>query len=100
MESLIPGIALVVLAIGMVASATDRRSKAVDRRLQRLERKVDLLLEHHRVEDPADPVGNAAFKEIDELLAQGKTIHAIKVYRELTGAGLAEAKEAVERRMR
>ncbi|TXC96682.1 ribosomal protein L7/L12 [Streptomyces sp. ISID311] len=96
MDSLLPGIALLVLAIGMVASGTDRRSKALERRLQRLEKKVDLLLAHAGVAEPEDP----RMAEIDELLTQGKKIQAIKVHRELTGSGLAEAKEAVERRMR
>ena len=32
-----------------------------------------------------------------ELLQSGKKIEAIKLYRELTGAGLKEAKDAVER---
>ena len=32
-----------------------------------------------------------------ELIDAGKTIHAIKLYRELTGTGLREAKDAVER---
>lgn len=32
-----------------------------------------------------------------ELKQRGKLIEAIKVYREATGAGLREAKEAVER---
>ncbi|MBM4795676.1 ribosomal protein L7/L12 [Streptomyces sioyaensis] len=96
MDSLLPGIALLVLAIGMVASATDRRSKALERRLQRLEKKADLLLAHAGIAEPEDP----RMAEIDELLTQGKKIQAIKVHRELTGSGLAEAKEAVERRMR
>ncbi|RXS88732.1 hypothetical protein EST92_00160 [Streptomyces sp. TM32] len=96
MDSLLPGIALLVLAIGMVASATDRRSKTLERRLQRLEKKADLLLAHAGIAEPEDP----RMAEIDELLTQGKKIQAIKVHRELTGSGLAEAKEAVERRMR
>ncbi|QTZ92181.1 ribosomal protein L7/L12 [Streptomyces auratus] len=96
MDSLLPGIALLVLAIGMVASGTDRRSKALERRLQRLEKKVDLLLAHAGIAEPEDP----RMAEIDELLAQDKKIQAIKVHRELTGSGLVEAKEAVERRMR
>ena len=79
-----------------MASTTDRRSKAVDRRLQRLERKVDLLLAHAGVAEPEDP----KMAEIDDLLAQGKKIQAIKVHREVTGSDLVEAKEAVERRMR
>ncbi|MFF7228718.1 MULTISPECIES: ribosomal protein L7/L12 [unclassified Streptomyces] len=96
MDSLLPGIALLVLAIAMVASGTDRRSKTLERRLQRLEKKVDLLLAHAGVAEPEDP----RMAEIDELLTQGKKIQAIKVHRELTGSGLVEAKEAVERRMR
>ncbi|MFI9357012.1 ribosomal protein L7/L12 [Streptomyces lydicus] len=96
MDSLLPGIALLVLAVAMVASTTDRRSKTLERRLARLEGKVDLLLAQAGVEEPQDP----RMAEIDELLARGKKIQAIKVHRELTGSGLAEAKEAVERRMR
>ncbi|WP_327703037.1 hypothetical protein [Streptomyces decoyicus] len=96
MDSFLPGIALLVISIALVASTTDRRSKAVDRRLQRLERKVDLLLAHAGVAEPEDP----RMAEIDDLLAQGKQIQAIKVHREVTGSDLVEAKEAVERRMR
>ncbi|MFI9078901.1 ribosomal protein L7/L12 [Streptomyces sioyaensis] len=96
MDSLLPGIALLLVSIAMVASATDRRSKTLDRRLQRLEHKVDLLLAHAGIAEPEDP----RMAEIDELLAQDKKIQAIKVHRQLTGSGLVEAKEAVERRMR
>lgn len=35
--------------------------------------------------------------QVVEFVAQGKMINAIKAYREATGAGLAEAKAAVER---
>ncbi|AOP45632.1 ribosomal protein L7/L12 [Streptomyces lydicus] len=96
MDSLLPGIALLALAVATVASTTDRRSRTLERRLARLERKLDLLLAQAGVEEPED----ARMAEIDELLARGKKIQAIKVHREVTGSGLAEAKEAVERRMR
>jgi Ribosomal protein L7/L12 C-terminal domain len=36
-------------------------------------------------------------KQIQDLLAQGRKIYAIKLLREETGAGLKEAKDAVER---
>lgn len=36
----------------------------------------------------------------DDALRQGKMIEAIKIYRQATGAGLAEAKSAVEAIMR
>jgi len=39
---------------------------------------------------------SAAEESIHELLAAGRKIEAIKLYREHTGAGLAEAKAAVE----
>ena len=35
-------------------------------------------------------------EQLRMLLAEGQKIEAIKVYRERTGAGLAEAKDAVE----
>ncbi|MEW1657165.1 MULTISPECIES: hypothetical protein [unclassified Streptomyces] len=89
-------LAVLVLAVAVLASSFDRRSKPLERRLARLERKVDLLMAQLGVEEPADP----QLAEVDVLLAKGKTVAAIKVYREATGAGLAEAKEAVERRMR
>ena len=33
--------------------------------------------------------------EVQELIAQGRKINAIKLYREQTGAGLAASKDAV-----
>lgn len=60
-------------------------------RLRQVERKLDLLLAHLGIEVPADE-----HPDIRELALAGKTIEAIKLYRERTGAGLAEAKAAVE----
>jgi large subunit ribosomal protein L7/L12 len=44
-----------------------------------------------------DAPEDAANEEILSLLREGKKIEAIKHYREATGAGLKEAKDAVER---
>ncbi|PZS28112.1 MAG: 50S ribosomal protein L12 [Pseudonocardiales bacterium] len=41
--------------------------------------------------------GDALSAEILDLLGRGRKIEAIKVYRERTGVGLKEAKDAVER---
>jgi ribosomal protein L7/L12 len=41
----------------------------------------------------SDPM---AHPRMAEVLASGNTIEAIQLYRELTGAGLSEAKDAVE----
>jgi ribosomal protein L7/L12 len=93
-------------------------------RLARLERRVDYLLRYLGV-DPADvdagrmpgPAGagpggaglprglemapqnegaDFALAPVYDALRRGKTVDAIKTYRELTGASLAEAKFAVD----
>ncbi len=68
--------------------------RALEAKVVELQRKVDLVMQHlglHYV-DPA-PQGQA---EILALLREGKTIEAIRVYRERTGASLKDAKDAVE----
>jgi ribosomal protein L7/L12 len=60
-------------------------------RLKRLEAKLDLVLKHLGLEFE-DP-GSA---EATRLLQSGQKIQAIKAYRVATGAGLKEAKDAVE----
>jgi hypothetical protein len=60
-------------------------------RIRRIERKLDALLRHHGV----DPFRLS--DRVKQLAADSsRKIEAIKVYREETGAGLAEAEEAVE----
>lgn len=46
---------------------------------------------------PVPPPPADKLQEIRQVLAGGKKIQAIKMYREHTGAGLKEAKDAVER---
>lgn len=82
----------------------------LERKVDALNYKVDLILKHLGIDDlpamPAEPIrtvpttARSAFSwvEIDALVADGKKIQAIKRYRELTGAGLKEAKDAVEYR--
>jgi ribosomal protein L7/L12 len=76
------------------------------RRIAALERKVDDLYKRLGQEQPEfgmrfdseEPasVGAASDPRLTELLQAGKKIEAIKLYRELTGSGLVEAKDAVE----
>ncbi|MGW5608433.1 ribosomal protein L7/L12 [Streptomyces sp. NPDC003753] len=73
-------------------AGVEARIKRTDRRMARVERKLDLVLDHlglHRTDPDLERVA--------ALLRDGKNIQAIKVYREITGADLKEAKEAVER---
>lgn len=44
----------------------------------------------------APPVVSAPASTVEQLLHQGRKIEAIKLFREQTGAGLAEAKDAIE----
>ncbi|WP_067885959.1 hypothetical protein [Nocardia vaccinii] len=86
-----------------------------ERRLQRIEYKLDLIMRHLEITDssappndsPTRPMSGSAppsgadLAEIDALIAQGKKIHAIKLYREmLPETSLKDAKDAVEARER
>jgi ribosomal protein L7/L12 len=81
-------------------------------RLARLECKVDYLIAHLGL-DPADiaagrmpsggrldlaPAGelDAALGPVYDAVRRGKKIQAIKLYRDITGARLATAKDAVD----
>ncbi|MQY15046.1 hypothetical protein SRB5_52230 [Streptomyces sp. RB5] len=87
-------LAAVLMLVVMVSLALPSGKNAkVEQQLARLERKVDLLLGHLGVEEPQIP----GMERVYELIRQNKKIAAIKVYRELTGEGLKESKEAVER---
>jgi hypothetical protein len=65
-------------------------------RVRRLEQRVEFLLRHfgltEQAEYPLQPHG-----EVLALKRAGRLIDAIKRYRELTGAGLREAKDYVDR---
>ncbi len=93
--------------------AEARELLEIKQRLALLETRLQQLFEHLDVEprasaaegggwwggsgegdEPPDPADDP---EIQDLLAKGNEIQAIKRYRELTGLSLKEAKEAIER---
>jgi len=80
-----------LIVVAFTSSFTSARTPGLDRRLARIERQLALIMQRLEIEE-AEP----AMPGVVEQLEQGKKIQAIKVYREQTGAGLAEAKEAVE----
>jgi hypothetical protein len=52
-------------------------------------------------EDPMPPVPVSDLsprvqESIDHALAEGRTINAVKIYRDATGASLAQAKQAID----
>ena len=86
-------------------------------RLYRLERKVDFLFQRMGI-NPDDALADDGFgppspqdfgnpwqqgdlpSSFYDALGRGKAIEAIKIYRSATGAGLKEAKDAVDVMMR
>jgi len=69
-------------------------------RLNRLERKVDFLLRELNLverEEATLPDFGPVLTEVAELVRLNRKIEAIKLYREMTGVGLKEAKEVVDR---
>ncbi|MET9265129.1 hypothetical protein [Amycolatopsis sp. NPDC004079] len=85
-------VALLILGI-VLSTGWGSSTRSLERRMTRLERKLDLVLDHLGVQEP----GGDLARELDPLLREGKTIAAIKRYREATGASLKEAKDAVDR---
>jgi ribosomal protein L7/L12 len=73
-------------------------SQRNSQRIARLERKVDFILKELGLEyEGREEDSFPGLDEVKDLLRQGRKIQAIKVYRQRTGVGLREAKEAVER---
>ncbi|MEV6942465.1 ribosomal protein L7/L12 [Streptomyces sp. NPDC051172] len=70
----------------------DSRIPRLEKRVARIEHKLDLILAHLGLTEP-EPWSD----EVNALVRDGRKIQAIKVYREATGAGLKEAKEAVDK---
>ena len=65
------------------------------RRLRLVEAKVDFILKDLKIEF-VDDTEAPYMAHVYALVAQGKLIEAIKLYRENTGASLMEAKNYVE----
>jgi len=66
-------------------------------RINELEDKLQFLYRRLNIEY-ADPNSEPVLSpQIQDALRRGNKIEAIKIYRELTGVGLAEAKQAIDR---
>jgi ribosomal protein L7/L12 len=79
----------VIVALAVIASYFDMKA-----RIERIEHKVNLLLRNSGI----DVLKGLELSDRVKELARdpARKIEAIKVYRDESGAGLAEAKEAVE----
>lgn len=68
-----------------------------DARLYRLERKVDFLFRRMGIDPEAALTGDTDLpSSFHEALSRNKKIEAIRIYRQSTGAGLKDARDAVE----
>lgn len=66
-------------------------------RINELEDRLKYLYRHLGMAYDSDPTASPINNpQIQEALRRGNKIEAIKLYRELTGVGLAEAKQAIE----
>lgn len=84
-------LAFSVLLVRLLGRLRENAERDAD--LGRIERKLDLLLEERGLEyDPMQGLPIA----IPALIKQGKVIEAIKAYREATGVGLKQAKDAID----
>jgi hypothetical protein len=82
----------VLVLIGMLGARLTQLERRVAR-LTSVEAKLDLLLQHEGLK--YDPYKNVP-AAVAEAVRDGRKIEAIKRYREATGVGLKEAKDAIE----
>ncbi len=75
---------------------TEAEFLALKSRISELEDRMQLVYRRLNI-DYADPNADPACSpQIQEALRRGDKIEAIKIYRQLTNAGLAEAKQAID----
>jgi ribosomal protein L7/L12 len=77
--------------------AVDRQLLELQQRLELVESRLQQLFDHLDLKpgggDEADATQDP---EIQDLLVKGNEAQAVKRYRELTGAGIAEAQSAIK----
>ncbi|WP_393080357.1 ribosomal protein L7/L12 [Streptomyces sp. LN704] len=86
------GFFVLVMIVFATYAGLEGRLGRTDRRIARVERKLDLILDHLGIQQTEPEL-----EQVAALVRDGRKIQAIKEYREFTGVGLKEAKDAVER---
>jgi ribosomal protein L7/L12 len=66
-------------------------------RINELEEKLQFLYRRLNIDYAAPTADPGLTPQIQDALRRGNKIEAIKIYRELTGVGLAEAKQVIDR---
>jgi ribosomal protein L7/L12 len=76
---------------------TETEIQQLRSRVNELEDRLKALYRHLNLEY-ADPGSDPAMSpQVQDALRRGNKIEAIKIYREMTGLGLAEAKDAIDK---
>ena len=77
----------------------DQQLLEIQQRLALVESRLEQLFQHLDLKPREDAGGQDAAQdpEIQDLLVKGNEAQAVKRYRELTGAGIAEARTAIQR---
>ena len=71
---------------------------ALKSRINELEDRLKFLYRRFNIDYVDNPNENPALSpQIQDALRRGNKIEAIKIYRELTGVGLAEAKDVIDK---
>ncbi len=77
---------------------TETEIQLLRSRVNELEDRLKFLYRRLGIDYAADPNSDPVLSpQIQEALRRGNKIEAIKLYRELTGVGLAEAKDAIDK---
>lgn len=90
----ITAVFLFAFALLLFAGFIERKIDRAAHTSARVERKLDLVIEHLGI-DARAIVPN--LDRVRALVQEGKTVQAIKEYRQATGAELKEAKDEVDR---
>jgi hypothetical protein len=92
MEWIAPLVSLIILFVLLAGESGRRDARRQARQSAAVERKLNLIMHHLGIREPEPDVPAGV---LEELIA-GRKIKAIKVYRDSTGAGLRQAKDAVD----
>lgn len=84
--------AIVVICVGGVRAYF---SQLIPRQV-RMQRQLDAIMKHLGVAEPPISRAGALSPPVAALIAAGRKIEAIKLYRQETGEGLRQARDAVE----
>jgi ribosomal protein L7/L12 len=76
---------------------TEAEFLALKSRIAELEERLQFLYRRLNIDYMSPGSDPALAPQVQEALRRGNKIEAIKIYRELTGVGLAEAKQAIDR---